>query len=169
MEVGAAQIATSRRPRESQFTAEEDAVIMKARLESHPESWMDIAKRLEWPTSTECRNRWKRYLSPEISPEPWTPEEDRFLVEKINELGTAWRAIRPSFEGRSTIDLSNRWRRHLKSKTVRDGAKFIYTDSDPNFADPNRNERKRHTTRPKEVALAIVQEEVAQTLPGRSA
>jgi hypothetical protein len=160
MEVISPQIPRRRGRCKPRFTADEDAVIMKAKMVDGSKSWIDIARRLKGRTTRQCRDRWNHYLSPEISSGPWTPEEDRFLVEKINELGTAWAEIRPSFKGRSTNDVRNRWLSHLKFKTVHDGTKFTYTESDPNFADPNREECDECETHPKEWPLTSVQDEV---------
>jgi hypothetical protein len=139
------------------FTPKEDAVINRVKLADPSESWPVIAKRLPGRTARQCRQRWTRFLAPEISSEPWTREEDRFLVDKINEMGKAWAAMTPSFKGRSDNTLNNRWHRHIKSKTVHDGTKFIYTESDPNCPDNRQGYHKRKIC-PKEAALAILKE-----------
>jgi hypothetical protein len=117
-------------PKVRPFTPDEDAVIMRARLADPPESWTAIADRLEQRNAWQCKYRWKRCLAPEVNSGPWTPEEDQLLVDKINEMGTAWAAMKYSFQGRTSDALENRWHRHIKNKTVHDGTKFIYTESD---------------------------------------
>jgi hypothetical protein len=56
-------------------------------------------------------------------------------------MGTAWAAMKPSFNRRSVFDIRNRWRRHIKSKTAHDATRFIYTESDPNSPDHRRKDR----------------------------
>jgi hypothetical protein len=145
------------------FTPDEDAVIMKAKLADPTESWTAIAKRLEGRTALQCRKRWTRNLDPEINSEPWTPEEDQLLVDKVNEMGTAWAAMKSSFKGRTSNAIRTRWHGHIKSKTVHDGTKFIYTESDPISQDNHRKECGQRKTCPKELALAILKER--QLLP----
>jgi hypothetical protein len=75
-----------------------DVVIMKAKRENASESWDAVARRLERRSAHQWRCRWVNYLSPRISSEPWTPEEDQLLVERINEKGMDWVAIKHSFK-----------------------------------------------------------------------
>jgi hypothetical protein len=96
-----------RGPQYRRFTPDEDAVIIRAKFVDPSESWDNIAKRLE--------GRWRRFLAPRKSSEPWTPEEDQLLVDKVNEIGKAWAAMKLSFQGRSPRALSNRWNCHIKS------------------------------------------------------
>jgi hypothetical protein len=73
-----------------------------------------------------------------------------------------------SFKGRSVFDLKNRWHSHIKSKTVHDGTRFIYTESDPNCRgdhrkDPDRAILKDEIEPETSQALPIT----GQILPGR--
>jgi hypothetical protein len=160
MEVIPAQIPRRRGPLAPRFTADEDDVIMRAKMVNPSEPWTDIAKRLMGRNGRQCRDRWNHYLSLQHCSKPWTPDEDRFLVEKINELWMIWAEIRPSFEGRSERDIMNRWHSHVKFKTVHDGTKFIYTESGPSFADPDRKECNKRKSYPGEAALSIIQGEL---------
>jgi hypothetical protein len=137
------------------FTPAEDAVIMRAMLVDTSESWTAIASLLEGRTAYQCRRRWKHYLAPEVRREPWIPEEDRLLVEKFNEIGENWVAMRPFFNGRSYIDIGNRWRRHVKPKTVHDGTKFRYREMDA--SSPENKQKKSGRFAPKKAALAILE------------
>jgi hypothetical protein len=122
---------TSDRSRGRRFTPEEDAVIIKAAQSDPSESWPDVVRRLGRYTVRQCRERWLYYLLPETRSEPWTPEEDQLLVDKINEIGRSWKAIVPYFNQRSAANIKNRWHGHLKSKTVKDGTKLILTENCP--------------------------------------
>jgi hypothetical protein len=83
------------------FGTAEDAVIMKAMLAGPFIPWDVIAKQLPGRTAWQCRERWANYLSPAIRSDPWTADEDRILVEKVNEMGFAWSFIAHFFNGRS--------------------------------------------------------------------
>jgi hypothetical protein len=114
-----------------QFTPEEDEILLRAKQADPSESWPDIAKRLPGHTVRQCHNRWLHYLAPENRSGPWTPEEDRLLIEKVSEMGRTWTAISPSFKGRSPDDIRNRWHSRLQFETVHDGTKLIYTGRGP--------------------------------------
>jgi hypothetical protein len=141
------------------FTPEDDAVIVKARQMSPRGSWDAIAKQLNGPTAKQCCLRWFNHLSSELIPEPWTPEEDRLLVEKINEMGPRWGLIAPSFDERSVTDLRNRWHNHLKSETVHDGTRFVYPAKDARDPDADGNDYGESKTYPKEAVPAVLEEE----------
>jgi hypothetical protein len=79
-----------------------------------------------------------QYLAPKNVRLPWTDEEDRLLVDKINEMGMRWAVIMRSFNGRSEVDLRNRWHSHLKSHAVHDGTRFVYMESDSNWSEEMR-------------------------------
>jgi hypothetical protein len=148
------------RARSRKFTLEEDIAIARAKLGIPSESWDDIAKRLEGRTAGQCQRRWTQYLAPEISSEPWTPEEDQLLVDKVNEVGLDWAAMKPSFSRRGVFDIRNRWHCHIRSKTVHDGTKFIYTESNPNWPDNQRKGYGQRKTCPDEAVVSSVQEEM---------
>jgi hypothetical protein len=141
------------------FTPADDAVIMRSRLLVPPESWKTIASRLDGRTPQNCRQRWLYFLSPEIRFEPWTLEEDRLLVEKINEMGRTWTAMTASFQGRSANDLRKRWIKHVQLQTVRDGTKFVYIGSGPFWTAFQQKESKGRKPCPRKEALAILRTE----------
>jgi hypothetical protein len=156
----------SRRPKQKgsgrrrPFTPAEDAIITKAMLSDPPPSWDDIAKELKESTADQCWRRWFHYLAAQIRPDHWTSEEDRLLIEKVNEMGKNWKVIRRSFDGRSIIDIRNRWNRHLKFETENDGTRFISAGSDPKCPDPRRKECNQCKPAQQDATLSIPQKEV---------
>jgi hypothetical protein len=125
------------------FTAEEDAAIMSARESDLPEDRSLIANRLPGRTAKQCRRHWENFLSPEINSEPWTPEEDLLLLEKINEMGRKWTAMKHFFNGRSAVALEKRWHGCLQYQTEHNGTRFIYTGIRQSHRKPERKRRTR--------------------------
>jgi hypothetical protein len=145
------------------FDTTEDAVIMRAMLAGPFEPWDAIAKRLPGRTARQCRERWANYLSPAIRSDPWTEEEDRMLIEKVNVLYFAWSAIAHAFNGRSDNDIKNRWYSHLKYETVYDGTKYIWIGSGVNSPYPQRKKRNRMRICPKQNAISLLEQQCACT------
>jgi hypothetical protein len=56
------------------------------------------------------------YLAPTVRREPWSIEEDRLLIQKINEMGTHWSGIANFFIGRTDNHVKNRWYSFLKNR-----------------------------------------------------
>jgi hypothetical protein len=148
---------THRRP----FGTAEDAVIMKAMLAGPFEPWDAISRRLPGRTARQCRERWANYLSPAIRSDPWTPEEDRILIEKINEMGFSWSSIAHSFNGRSDNDIKNRWYSHLRYETVNDGTKYVFAGTGADSPYPERKKRNRLKICPKQSAFSLLEQQRA--------
>ncbi|OHT03644.1 hypothetical protein TRFO_28895 [Tritrichomonas foetus] len=112
--------STNRKTRKI-FTNDEDALLISLMSASSPfKSWEKVASMIPNRTARQCRDRWFNYLSPSIRHDPWTDEEDRKLIELINNFGTHWSQIAKYFEGRSDNHVKNRWYSYLKGKVTTD-------------------------------------------------
>lgn len=69
-------------------------------------------------TRRQCRERYKKYLSPDIYKGRWTPEEDELLLQKVESLGCHWVAMVRYFPGRTDVILKNRWNLIKKAQTA---------------------------------------------------
>ena len=64
----------------------------------------------------QCRERWKHYLSSEITKKlPFTEEEDRIIMQKYMELGPKWTKIARCVENRSDIQVKTRILKNISS------------------------------------------------------
>lgn len=97
------------------FTPKEDELIIKLFTE-FPERWNYISAFIEGRTPKQIRDRYTNYLAPNLVDSPWTPEEDRLLMELADKFNNRWASIVPYFTGRSANSLKNRYHRHLKRK-----------------------------------------------------
>lgn len=91
------------------FTTEEDNCLIQLVNEYGTQNWSFIASKMETRNARQCRERWKNYLAPEISNEPWTSEEDQMLLDKHKEFGNRWTEISIFFPGRSGVNVRNRF------------------------------------------------------------
>lgn len=91
------------------FSAEEDAKLKALVLHSADPDWKSIASQMGNRTARQCRERYKNYLSPDLSTRPWTETEDAILAQKVHEVGQRWAQISRFFQGRSDVSLKNRW------------------------------------------------------------
>ena len=101
------------------FTPEEDQRLIQLVALYGTESWHVIAAHLPPRTSRQCRERYKTYLSPDVDVSPWTRDEDRLLVQKVQQFGCKWAQIRGFFGQRTVNNIKNRWNtviRRLKSR-----------------------------------------------------
>jgi hypothetical protein len=117
---GAKVVCSARRP----FTVEEDVRLLEVMVRIAVVNWNAVAQQVGGRSARQCRERWVNYLNPKIRNEPWTEDEDRLLVDKINECGHSWASIGKHFNGRSESDVKNRWYSHLRYQTVSDSGRL---------------------------------------------
>lgn len=91
------------------FTPEEDKQLIELVKEFGDRNWRMISKKMEKRTTRQCRERYRNYLSPNLTNGPWTAEEDLLLEQKYVELGPKWAAIAQFFKNRSDVNIKNRW------------------------------------------------------------
>ena len=102
--------------RKSKFTQSEDLKLWELVKIYGDSDWFSIANRMKNRNVRQCRERWCNYLSPFVSNGPWSPEEDRFLCQKVEEFGTKWTKIAPFFKARTDINVKNRWMTLMRHK-----------------------------------------------------
>ena len=93
----------------SKFTKQEDIMLINLVNELGTRDWDAIASRMPNRNSRQCKERYLNYLSPNLSHDPWTPEEDLLLETKLKEIGSKWVTISKFFKNRTDTMLKNRW------------------------------------------------------------
>jgi hypothetical protein len=97
------------RPRKVRWSAEEDQSLEAAVSQHGTSNWGIIAASLPGRTGKQCRERWTNQLSPSLTRETWTPQEDTLLIHQQKMYGNAWSKIAQSLPGRSGNAIKNRW------------------------------------------------------------
>lgn len=91
------------------FTDEDDCKLVSLVHSFPPNSWKEIAKQFQDKTAKQCRDRWNNYANPQLKHGDWDPAEDSLIIQKVNELGSAWSTISAHFINRSPNDVRYRW------------------------------------------------------------
>lgn len=86
--------------------------------------WKNVAKMMPGFTPKQLRDRWHNYISPNNSFEPWTFEEDKIIVQKVQQFGTKWSQISSYLPGRSDNCIKNRWNTVLKDDFMTNPHKY---------------------------------------------
>lgn len=64
-------------------------------------NWKKIAECLKNRTGVQCLHRWQKVLNPNLVKGPWTPEEDKIIIELVNTYGAEnWSMIASHLNGR---------------------------------------------------------------------
>ena len=93
----------------SYFSQEEDAQLLELVAKYGVRSWKVISSKMPGRTTRQCRERYQQYLSPQVSKQPWSAEEDELLSQKVAQHGPAWSLISHCFQQRTPVSLKNRW------------------------------------------------------------
>lgn len=120
----------------SKFSPEEDIHLVELVKIYGDSDWNKIALMMPGRNTRQCRERWRHYLTPEVTNAPFTPEEDSLLILKYAELGSKWKLMATFFKGRTDIAIKNRWlllnrREQRKKSFVEAGKQQAITDSAP--------------------------------------
>jgi hypothetical protein len=93
----------------SKFTFEEDERLLNLVKQHGSDEWQQISRLMPGRNSRQCRDRWTNFLSPDITKNPWTEQEEVLLFQKIAELGNSWKKIALFFPGRSEVSVKSHW------------------------------------------------------------
>ena len=115
--------------RRKRFTEAEDNRLKALVKREGIRNWEEIARRMPGRSSRQCRDRYNNYLFKEILHKPWSPEEDKIIVEKYQIYGPHWVKISQFLEARSGNNVKNRWHKYLSKNALQTD---IQTKSPPN-------------------------------------
>jgi hypothetical protein len=99
----------NRKPRHT-FTVSEDHTLSGLVTRLGDNDWTTVASQMPGRTPRQCRDRWKCYLSPHVSNDKWTENEDQVLIEEYGRIGPRWSVIAGALKRRSEVAVKNRWK-----------------------------------------------------------
>lgn len=98
-------LSNSGRKRARPWNADEDRRLLAGILRNGTDNWSLVAEIVgDTRTRAQCSQRWFRGLDPRISKKRWSPDEDKKLLDFVEEYGeTAWAKIANSMGNRSDV------------------------------------------------------------------
>ncbi|KAI8022798.1 Transcription factor MYB17 [Camellia lanceoleosa] len=109
------------------WTPEEDDILIDYIKKNGHGSWRslpNLAGLLRCGKS--CRLRWTNYLRPDIKRGPFSPEEEKLVIQLHGILGNRWAAIASQLPGRTDNEIKNLWNTHLKKRLLSESFRNIH-------------------------------------------
>jgi hypothetical protein len=111
------------------FSPEEDhAIKMFVEIYGN-DNWKIIAKEFPDRNARQLRERWRFYLDPQLNKNPFTPEEDKIIIDGQNQFGNFWKTISENLlPNRTDISIRNRFRQIQKEEFEHKKQKIDFFD-----------------------------------------
>lgn len=104
------------------WTPEEDKILVDYIQSNGHGSWCSLPKLAGLlRCGKSCRLRWTNYLRPDIKRGPFTPEEQKSIIQLHGIVGNKWSTIAAQLAGRTDNEIKNYWNTHLKKRLIRMG------------------------------------------------
>jgi hypothetical protein len=105
--------------RRIRFSHDEDELIRELVAKYGEDQWEMVAASLPARSMRQCRDRYVKYLAPDLVLAKWTEDEDRLLDEKIARYGPHWKYLATFFPNRTDVSIKNRWKAHHRKNQKR--------------------------------------------------
>ncbi|PWA60682.1 myb domain protein 17 [Artemisia annua] len=101
------------------WTQEEDQLLVDYIKNHGHGSWRSLPKLAGLlRCGKSCRLRWTNYLRPDIKRGPFSPEEEKLVIQLHAILGNRWAAIAAQIPGRTDNEIKNLWNTHLRKRLL---------------------------------------------------
>ncbi|XP_068710589.1 myb-like protein X isoform X2 [Montipora foliosa] len=95
--------------RKGKWTPDEDELLKKG-IEKFGTCWNKVSEEVPGRSGPQCRERWVNALDPKVDKGPWTPQQDRKLLENIEIFGKGnWSKIARALGNRTDNQCWRRW------------------------------------------------------------
>ncbi|EAY20750.1 Myb-like DNA-binding domain containing protein [Trichomonas vaginalis G3] len=99
------------------FTAEEDKKLtdlVKFFSRKKDINWTYISQQMQSRNARQCKDRWTNYLDNRVNHKDFTPDENHFLLQKVDELGKKWKKIAALMKNRTDVMLKSQYRKLMR-------------------------------------------------------
>ena len=132
---------SAKRKKSYPWSEAEDNRLLRAVNDYGPRDWKKIAKFVgAGRSSSQCIQRWRRALDPQINKSSWTPEEDSNLLRAVEKFGrTTWCQVAKFLGGRTDLQCRYRYLQLNKTGKVMNNDQ---TEDSPDFLEKQQKSKQ---------------------------
>lgn len=116
-------IEKSSKSAKNPFSPEEDrklTQLVKFFSRKKDINWTYISQQMQTRNARQCKDRWTNYLDARVNRKDFTPEENYFLLVKVEELGRKWKKIASMMNNRTDVSLKSQYRKLMRRHASRE-------------------------------------------------
>ncbi|MQM02175.1 hypothetical protein Taro_034935 [Colocasia esculenta] len=99
------------------WTAAEDAILMEYVRKHGEGNWNAVQKNSGLSRcGKSCRLRWANHLRPNLKKGPFSPDEERLILELHAKFGNKWARMAAQLPGRTDNEIKNYWNTRIKRR-----------------------------------------------------
>lgn len=114
------------------FTPQEDdklSKLVKFFVKKSAINWQYISQQMETRSARQCKDRWTNYLNQRINHTEFTPDENHFILKKVNEIGKKWRKIAAQMKNRTDVSVKSQYRKLMRRNANVDNVYTLCMDN----------------------------------------
>ncbi|EAX86688.1 Myb-like DNA-binding domain containing protein [Trichomonas vaginalis G3] len=123
--------ACSRKGFKALFTKKEDEKLIKL-VKFYPKrkdiNWKFISQQMGNRTVRQCKERFFNYLDNKINRSEFSPEENLFILQKVNEIGKKWTKISSLMKNRTDVAVKSQYKKLMRRNATLENVMSISTE-----------------------------------------
>ncbi|EAX98897.1 Myb-like DNA-binding domain containing protein [Trichomonas vaginalis G3] len=88
-------------------------------------NWQFVAQQMGNRNVRQCKERFLNYLDNHVNRSEFTPEENKFILEKVQQIGTKWTKISSMMKNRTYVSVKSQYKKLIRRNATLDNVLTI--------------------------------------------
>lgn len=116
------------------FTKKEDEKLIKLVKffgKKRNVNWQFVSQQMGNRSVRQCKERYSNYLDDRVNRSEFTPEENLFILQKVDEIGKKWARISSLMNKRSEVGVKSQYKKLMRRHATIENVLTLDVDSHP--------------------------------------